>query len=63
MVHTKPLQPVSRELMEEIDFHWHTDPDGSGYVANELLDVTQDEAEAYYEAGVALYEMFRNNVV
>ena len=52
------LKSVSKELMEEIEFHWHTDPDGSGYIANEMIDVTQEEAEAYYEAGVALYEMF-----
>lgn len=54
-----PVKPVDRAVMEEIGFHWHTDPDGSGYIANELLDVTQEEAEAYYEAGIELYRMFR----
>lgn len=53
------VKPVSTAVMDEIGFHWHTDPDGSSYVANELLEVTQAEAEAYYEAGMELYRMFK----
>ena len=53
------VKPVSRTVMDEIGFHWHTDPDGSSYIANELLEITQAEAEAYYEAGMELYRMFR----
>jgi len=52
------INPVSKELMEEIEFSWHTDPDGSSYISNELIDITQDEAEAFYEAGNDLYKMF-----
>jgi len=55
---TQTVEPVSQELMEEIGFTWHTDPDGSAYVAPELLPVSEAEAEAYYEAANTLYDMF-----
>ncbi len=58
MVTPQSLQAVSHELMEEVGFTWHTDNDGSDYISNELISVTHAEAEAYYEAGNTLYEMF-----
>ena len=58
MIRTQSVEPVSQDIMEEIGFTWHTDPDGSAYVAPELVKVTEAEAEGYYEAANALYDMF-----
>ncbi len=44
--------------LEQIGFQWHTDSDESKYVANELVVVTDQEAEAYYEAVNELYDMY-----
>jgi glutathionylspermidine synthase len=58
MITPRTIKGVTPELMEEVGFNWHTDSDGSAYIANEVIDVTQSEAEAFYEAGNTLYEMF-----
>ncbi|PIE00808.1 MAG: glutathionylspermidine synthase [Thiothrix nivea] len=58
MIRTEPVKPISNELMEEVGMSWHTDVDGSAYLVNELVHVTEAEAEAYYEAANTLYEMF-----
>ncbi len=52
------LKPLSKEYLESLGFLWHTDEDKSDYVSNELLHISEKEAEAYYEAGNELYEMF-----
>jgi glutathionylspermidine synthase len=57
-VKTIKTDPVSQEIMEEIGFSWHTDIDGTPYIANELVEVTAKEVESYYEASVKLYDMF-----
>ncbi len=44
--------------MEDIGMSWHTDQDGSGYIANDLLELSETEAEAYYEAANTLYDMY-----
>lgn len=58
MIVTQKVKPVGKEIMEEVGFGWHTDDDGTPYIIPELVPVTEEEAEAYYEAGNALYEMF-----
>ena len=55
LLHVKPLTP---EFLESIGFYWHTDTDNTPYVADTLVQVTKEEADAYYEAVNALYEMF-----
>ncbi len=52
------VAPLDDAALDEIGFTWHTDEDGSKYVADELVQVTQDEAEAYYEAANTLYDMY-----
>ncbi|MGD8956479.1 MAG: glutathionylspermidine synthase family protein, partial [Chromatiaceae bacterium] len=37
---------------------WHTDSDGSSYIGEELVEVSEAEAEAYYAAANALYDMY-----
>ena len=54
----KKIEPLSKEYLESIGFVWHTDSDGSDYVADELVVVSPDEAESYYNAGNELYEMY-----
>ena len=53
-----PIKIPDNKFLEEIGFFWHTDPDQTPYVASELVDITPDEADAYYEAVNELYEMF-----
>jgi len=52
------LKPLTNEYLESIGFVWHTDSDESSYVANEMAVLSESEAEAYYEAGNELYDMF-----
>ena len=54
----KKLQPLTNEYLESIGFTWHTDTDETSYVSDEIVSISQDEAEAYYEATNELYDMF-----
>jgi glutathionylspermidine synthase len=58
MVKLKELEPLSKEYLEELGFLWHTDSDNTSYIANEVVVVTQDEAQNYYSAVNKLYDMF-----
>lgn len=58
MVDTLAVEPLDKGLMEEIGMSWHTDVDGTDYIASELVQVSEAEAEAYYEAANTLYDMF-----
>ena len=58
MVKLKRVEPLSKEYLEELGFTWHTDIDESSYIANELVVLSEAEAEAYYEATNELYDMF-----
>lgn len=52
------LQPLTNEYLESIGFVWHTDEDNTSYVANEIVQITHEEAQNYYEACNELYDMF-----
>lgn len=54
----KKIEPLDNGYLESIGFDWHTDLDGSRYISNELVSITQDEAEAFYEATNELYDMY-----
>lgn len=58
MIQSETIKPLTKEFLESIGFYWHTDHDNTSYVADELVVVTNEEAEAYYEAANELYEMF-----
>jgi len=58
MVKLQKLNPLSDEILDELGFSWHTDSDGTKYVSDELVKVSADEAERFYEAGNELYDMF-----
>ena len=52
------LKPFSKNEFEQMGLEWHTDPDNSEYISDELIHVSEDEAEAYYEACNELYDMY-----
>jgi len=58
MVSLQAINPINDAILEEIGFEWHTDSDETKYVANELVIVSDSEAEAYYEAVNELYDMY-----
>lgn len=53
-----PIKVPNNAFLEQIGFYWHTDPDQTPYVASEIVDVTPEEVDAYYEAVNELYDMF-----
>jgi glutathionylspermidine synthase len=52
------LKPLTTEYLESIGFIWHTDEDETSYIADEIVEINEDEANAYYEACNELYDMF-----
>lgn len=52
------ISPLRTDYLEKIGFSWHTDLDNSPYITDELVQVSQDECEAYYNAANELYDMF-----
>ncbi len=58
MVNLLKVQPLEKNYLEHLGFTWHTDSDQTSYVADELVTITPAEAEAFYEAGNELYDMF-----
>ena len=58
MVKLQKLNPLSDKILDELGFTWHTDSDGTKYVSDELVTISADEAEKFYEAGNTLYDMF-----
>jgi glutathionylspermidine synthase len=52
------INPISTQYLEELGFMWHTDSDESSYLDDKLVVVSEDEANAYYEAVNELYDMF-----
>lgn len=54
----RKITPLSRDYLEQIGFSWHTDEDGSDYIESELVELTQQQAEAFYAAANELYDMY-----
>ncbi|HIP02062.1 MAG TPA: glutathionylspermidine synthase family protein [Campylobacterales bacterium] len=53
------VEPLSVEFLKSIDFSWHTDEDDdTPYLVDELIEVSEEEAEAYAEAANELYDMY-----
>ncbi len=50
MLNLEKVNPLTSEFLESIGFYWHTDEDKTPYVADELVIVSQNEADAYHEA-------------
>ena len=58
MVKTKKIEPIDNDILEQIGFQWHTDLDGTSYVSDEIVTISEDEANSYYTAVNEIYEMF-----
>lgn len=54
----KKVNPLTKEYLESIGFSWHTDKDGSNYLEDEIICISENEANAFYEASNELYDMF-----
>lgn len=52
------VKPLDKAYLEQMGFSWHTDKDGSSYIANKLVCVSKSEANAYYDAANELYDMY-----
>ena len=55
---TIKTKPLTKEQLSQIGLGWHTDNDGSDYISDELVVISEAEAEAYYKAGNEVYDMF-----
>ncbi len=49
---------LDTDYLESLGFVWHTDSDETSYISDELVVISEHEAEAYYEATNALYDMY-----
>ena len=58
MIKLDKVRPITPQITEDVGMTWHTDPDGQPYIADELVQVTEVEAEAYYVAANQLYDMY-----
>ncbi len=58
MIKLKQITPLNDETLDKLGFTWHTDSDGSKYVNDALVQITQEEAEAYYTATNEIYDMY-----
>lgn len=54
------INKLPKENLETMGFTWHTDADGSPYVDDKLIVISEKEANNYYEACNELYDMFAN---
>ncbi|VAW42053.1 Similarity with glutathionylspermidine synthase, group 2, partial [hydrothermal vent metagenome] len=58
MIQLQTINKLDDETLEKLGFSWHTDSDGTKYVSDEIVQITQEEAEQYYEATNAIYDMY-----
>ncbi len=58
MINFQKVNPLSDATLEEVGFSWHTDSDGTKYVNDELVCISQNETEAYYSATNEIYDMY-----
>ena len=58
MIELQKIDALDPDYLESLGFMWHTDSDDTPYVSDRLVVLSEREAEAYYEAGNELYDMF-----
>ena len=58
MIKLQKTTALDTDYLESLGFVWHTDSDDSSYISDELIVVSEQEAEAYYEATNTLYDMY-----
>ena len=50
--------PLNNEDLENLGLSWHTDVDNTPYVSDEIIEVSEEEAQKYYDAANELYDMY-----
>ena len=58
MLNLKKSTPLDTDYLESLGFIWHTDSDESSYISDELVVISEAEAEAFYDATNTLYDMY-----
>ena len=58
VVNLQKTMPLDTNYLESLGFVWHTDYDDTSYISDELVVISEKEAEAYYEASNTLYDMY-----
>ncbi|MFT7859434.1 MAG: glutathionylspermidine synthase family protein [Sulfurimonas sp.] len=58
MVKLQTIKALDDKTLDELGFSWHTDSDGTKYVSDQLVTISQTEAEAYYTAANEIYDMY-----
>ncbi len=58
MINLKKVQKIDNEILDKIGFQWHTDSNGTSYIADEIVLISKEEADKFYKASNILYEMF-----
>jgi len=58
VIQFQQLKPLTKDYLQSIGFVWHTDSDNTSYIDDKLIVLTKEEAEAFYDAGNELYDMF-----
>jgi glutathionylspermidine synthase len=58
MVNLRKIEPINKATLQELGLTWHTDDDGSNYIADEMVVISDAEAEGYYKAANELYDMY-----
>jgi len=53
-----PLKPLTTEQFEALGLQWHTDLDSTPYIEAQAIQITQQEADNFYNACNTLYDMF-----
>ena len=57
MLNLQKTIPLETDYLESLGFVWHTDRDETSYISDTLVVISEEEAEAYYEATNTLYDM------
>ena len=58
MITLQKTTALDTDYLESLGFVWHTDSDETSYISNELVVISEIEAEAYYKATNELYDMY-----
>ena len=51
-------QPLSNTDLEDLGLNWHTDIDNTPYVSDEIVEISEEEAQGFYDAANELYDMY-----
>lgn len=51
-------QPLNNADLEDLGLSWHTDVDSTPYVSDEIVEISEEEAQGFYNAANELYDMY-----